>query len=378
VDESTTLFYNMGARHVEACVVRYRGATHAGKPTVSVRVLGCGASAALGGHQVDLVIAEKMLAAFQAKHPQLAEGIASSLRPLKKLEKEAASLKHVLSANKEARFGVESLYEDTDFASPVSRETLEGWTQDMLSAFSGPIEVALSKANTTLEAVDSVEMVGGGWRIPRVQALVSEYLQASRPGLPALNLSQHVNGDEAMATGAAYYGANHSAQFRTKKLFFTDVQHWEANVEKDLQRLTKTKEQVVEFEKAQRESRTRIASAGSEYKDALSNLQAEKAVEDAAAAPSHDVYVKLGGLVSNEVRIGSFIDCDDLFEDLAAAEVDIEKADKFEFENRCSALVAGIQELVQKLFQQVVDSGREARAAHEAHRDRMAAKKRRT
>merc|ERR1719198_1418792 len=66
-------------------------------------------------------------------------------------------------------------------------------------------------------------MIGGGWRIPRIQNLLSEYLQGARPaGLPALNLSQHVNGDEAMATGAAFFGANSSVSFRTKKIFLTD------------------------------------------------------------------------------------------------------------------------------------------------------------
>eukprot|EP00959_Pyramimonas_sp_CCMP1952_P092903 1944046-Pyramimonas_sp.AAC.1 len=39
-----------------------------------------------------------------------------------------------------------------------------------------------------------------------------------------------------------------------------DVQHWDAKVEKDLQRPTKAKEQVVEFDKALRESRTQLAS----------------------------------------------------------------------------------------------------------------------
>jgi len=221
-NQSTVLYYNMGSRHVEACIVSYRGATHLGKSTVSMDVLGCGVSEELGGHHVDLLIAEKMLAAFQAKHAKLAEGIAGSARALRKLEKEAMGLKHVLSANREGQFRVESLYEDTDFAQPVTRETLEEWCSQLFSAFSQPIQAALALAGVTLEAVDTVEMVGGGWRIPKIQGLLSEYLESQRPNLPALNLSQHVNGDEAMATGAAFFGANSSVSFRTKRIFFTD------------------------------------------------------------------------------------------------------------------------------------------------------------
>mmetsp|Transcript_8046 Transcript_8046/g.17455 ORF Transcript_8046/g.17455 Transcript_8046/m.17455 type:complete len:932 (+) Transcript_8046:64-2859(+) len=220
---STVLFYNMGALHTEACIVAYTGTTHMGKPTVAMDVLGCGMEE-VGGHHVDLTIAAHMLEAFKAKNPKLAAGIGSSTRALKKLMKEAMAMKHVLSANKDAQFRVESLYEDTDFTQPVSRETMEAWCEGLFQKVSEPIKSALLEADLPLTAVDTVEMIGGGWRIPKVQALLSEYLQSTLPeGAPALNLSQHVNGDEAMATGASFYGANTSTSFRTKKIFFSDV-----------------------------------------------------------------------------------------------------------------------------------------------------------
>merc|ERR1719272_1431300 len=67
-------------------------------------------------------------------------------------------------------------------------------------------------------------MIGGAWRMPKVQSVLNEYLQNHRSkDSPILNLSQHLNGEEAMATGAAFFGANTSTSFRTKKIFFTDV-----------------------------------------------------------------------------------------------------------------------------------------------------------
>eukprot|EP00930_Biecheleria_cincta_P085139 TRINITY_DN74550_c0_g1_i1.p1 TRINITY_DN74550_c0_g1~~TRINITY_DN74550_c0_g1_i1.p1 ORF type:complete len:957 (-),score=215.37 TRINITY_DN74550_c0_g1_i1:325-2928(-) len=223
---STVLFYNMGARHVEACIVRYQGATHQNRNTVSLNVLGCGSDSELGGHQVDIIIADKMLDAFKAKFPKLS-GISSDVRALKKLEKQALATKHVLSANKDAQFRVESLYEDTDFMQAVSREDLESWTTDLLARFSPPIEAALAVANVTVDDLDTVEMIGGGWRIPKIQSFLQDYLKEHRSQTaPPLSLSQHVNGDEAMATGSAFYGANSSVSFRTKKIFFTDfTQH---------------------------------------------------------------------------------------------------------------------------------------------------------
>jgi len=77
-NESTALFYNMGSRHVEACIVKYQDATYMGKSTVSMDVLGCGVSEELGGHHVDLLLADKMLKAFQTKYPKFADGVASS------------------------------------------------------------------------------------------------------------------------------------------------------------------------------------------------------------------------------------------------------------------------------------------------------------
>eukprot|EP00434_Breviolum_minutum_P044914 symbB.v1.2.040173.t1/scaffold7050.1/size13602/1 len=59
-NRSTVLFFNMGSRHVEA----WR-ATYQKKDTVAMNVAGCGSSSSLGGHQVDLIIADKMLEAFQ-------------------------------------------------------------------------------------------------------------------------------------------------------------------------------------------------------------------------------------------------------------------------------------------------------------------------
>jgi molecular chaperone DnaK (HSP70) len=221
---STVLYYNMGARHVEVCVVTYRSATHMSKPTIAMDVLGCGSTSAVGGHLVDMLIAEEMRNAFGKKNPKLADGLATSVRALRKLEKEAMSMKHVLSANKEAHFRVEALFEDTDFAQAVSRETLETWCAPLFKGLTAPIEAALQAANVTLEDVDTVEMIGGAWRMPKVQSLLSEYLQSHRSQeSPILNLSQHLNGEEAMATGAAFFGANSSASFRTKKIFFTDV-----------------------------------------------------------------------------------------------------------------------------------------------------------
>ena len=53
------LFFNMGSRHLEVCVISYKFV----KPAMAdeVNVKGCAASKDIGGHFFDLVIAGKML-----------------------------------------------------------------------------------------------------------------------------------------------------------------------------------------------------------------------------------------------------------------------------------------------------------------------------
>jgi len=65
--------------------------------------------------------------------------------------------------------------------------------------------------------------------VPKVQALISEYLESKKGS--KLHLGQHLNGEEAGALGAALVGANSSSSFRVKKIFFTDVTAHEYSVQ---------------------------------------------------------------------------------------------------------------------------------------------------
>jgi len=58
-------------------------------------------------------------------------------------------------------------------------------------------------------------MIGGATRTPRVQELLKEFIGD-------LELSSHLNGDEAMAKGAAFHAANFSASFRVRPVKLSD------------------------------------------------------------------------------------------------------------------------------------------------------------
>lgn len=226
------LIYNLGSRKTEVTILQLesrQAGMVAGKTAPVVTVLGSALDMGIGGHLMDLKIADAMLIRFQEKFTKLASGIAANPRALRKLVGQAQKTKMTLSANKNAPFIVESLFEDTDFVTSISRDEFEIMCSDMFGRLTDPIEAALKVADTTLAEIDHIEVVGGAWRVPKVQQLLNEYVE-EKAG-KKIPLGQHLNGEEAAAQGAVLVGANSSSSFRVKKIFFTDVTTHEYSVQ---------------------------------------------------------------------------------------------------------------------------------------------------
>jgi hypoxia up-regulated 1 len=70
--------------------------------------------------------------------------------------------------------------------------------------------------------------------MPRVQALLREFIVAGNASAAEANplniLGQHLNGDEAMALGAAFVAANKSSSFRVRKVGMVDAYPWPIGV----------------------------------------------------------------------------------------------------------------------------------------------------
>jgi len=133
----------------------------------------------------------------------------------RRLLNEASKFKEVLSANKEAFFYVESLLADIDFRVHVERSVFESKSLNLLERIVSPIEKVLKKAQKNVEDIDSIEMIGGGVRIPMVQNKLSEIFKGKE-------LGAHLNGDEAMAYGAVFQAANYSGIYRVRKIWLYD------------------------------------------------------------------------------------------------------------------------------------------------------------
>ena len=87
---------------------------------------------------------------------------------------------------------------------------------DLLKRAMVTVQTAQDAANLTLAEIDAVELVGGGMRVLAVQEVLREYL-GNRT-----DLSMHINSDESMALGAAFWGANVSTAFKVRQIGVTD------------------------------------------------------------------------------------------------------------------------------------------------------------
>jgi hypoxia up-regulated 1 len=126
--------------------------------------------------------------------------ITSNNRAMAKLFKESGRLKKVLSANTEHKAQVENVMDDIDLKAIVTRQEFEDLCADLLGdRLTKPIEEAFKSSGYTMAEIDSVIIVGGNTRVPKVQEVLQKFLDKE--------LGKSVNADEAAALGAAYQAA---------------------------------------------------------------------------------------------------------------------------------------------------------------------------
>jgi len=110
----------------------------------------------------------------------------------------------------------------------VTRLEFEAACEDLFARITAPIDLALARANLTLKDIAAVELLGGGVRMPKVKKIIDGYFSSDSTN--KVEVGQHLNGDEAMAMGAAFRAANLSTAFRVRKVGATDISSFGINV----------------------------------------------------------------------------------------------------------------------------------------------------
>lgn len=176
-----------------------------------LKILGTGSNKHFGGRDLDLAIAHHFAREFKDKYKI---DITTNPKAFYRVLTSAEKLKKVLSANTQAPFNIESLMNDVDVSSLMTREELEGYIQPLVDQINVPIEDALKQAGLTAADIDSIEVIGGSTRVPSIKEKIAESF-----GKP---LSFTLNQDEAIARGNAFICATHSPTVRVRPFKFED------------------------------------------------------------------------------------------------------------------------------------------------------------
>lgn len=90
---------------------------------------------------------------------------------------------------------------------------------DFFKTAAAPLVRLVERNGLSAKDVNAVELLGGGSRVPRLQAALSE-------ALAGRNLDRHLDADEAVVMGAALFAANLSTSFRLRKFGMVDKVHF--------------------------------------------------------------------------------------------------------------------------------------------------------
>ncbi|KAJ3782733.1 heat shock protein 70 family [Lentinula aff. detonsa] len=177
----------------------------------------------LGGRDIDYALVRHFSAEFREKYKI---DVLSNPKATFRLAAATEKLKKVLSANAEAPINVESIMNDVDAASKLSREYLEDLIADELSRIAAPIQRAIEDSGLTLDEIEAVELIGGSSRIPAVRARIAECF-------PGKTLSTTLNQEEAVARGATFSCAMLSPVFRVRDFSVSDINAFPIKVKWD-------------------------------------------------------------------------------------------------------------------------------------------------
>ncbi|KAL5581625.1 hypothetical protein UlMin_014067 [Ulmus minor] len=224
------IFYDMGSSSTYAALVYFSSynAKEFGK-TVSVnqfQVKDVRWNSELGGQNMELRLVEYFADEF---NKQVGNGVdvRKSPKAMAKLKKQVKRTKEILSANTAAPISVESLFDDQDFRSTISREKFEELCADLWEKSLIPLKEVLKHSNLNVDEIYAVELIGGATRVPKLQAKLQEFLGRKE-------LDRHLDADEAIVLGASLHAANLSDGIKlNRKLGMIDGSPYEFVVELD-------------------------------------------------------------------------------------------------------------------------------------------------
>jgi len=151
----------------------------------------------LGGEDFDSLLVDHFVEEFKKKNKK---DLRESKRALRRLRTACEQAKRTLSTATVANLEIDSLFEGYDFSSSITRAKFENLCDDLFRQTMGPVEQVLRDSKLSKNEIHEVVLVGGSTRIPKIQALLSEFFGGK-------DLCKSINPDECVAYGAAVQAA---------------------------------------------------------------------------------------------------------------------------------------------------------------------------
>ncbi len=197
-------FIDIGHSNYTVSIVEFR------KGELTVKSTACDRH--FGGRDFDKALVEHFAAEFKEKYRI---DIKTNPKAMVRVHAAAEKLKKILSANQQAPFNIESLMNDVDVSSMMTREALETLVEPLLKRVHVPLEQALADAKLKVEDIDVIELVGGCTRVPVLKERIQKFFGKT--------LSFTLNQDEAIARGCAFSCAILSPVFRVRDFAIHDI-----------------------------------------------------------------------------------------------------------------------------------------------------------
>ncbi|SCU79504.1 LAFA_0B03554g1_1 [Lachancea sp. 'fantastica'] len=213
------IFYDMGSGSTRASLVSIEQPANLSQP-LSVEFGGYGYDASLGGSQLTQNVAELLEVKFLEQNPSIRTQVfENDARARVRIRQTAEKVKLILSANADASVNIESLHNDLDFKTTITRQEFEQFSEDLNTRVIAPVLRALddqfSNSSIKLADIESLILTGGATRTPFVQKQLSEYFGEDL-------IAKNVNADESSVEGTTIRGIQLFKSFQTKALDVID------------------------------------------------------------------------------------------------------------------------------------------------------------
>lgn len=189
------IFLNIGENHTSVSTINMQKNT--------LNIINQTDSKDISGKKIDFLLMEYFCNQFYQQHEI---DIKKDNKTITKLKKECEKIKKILSINKHYKSNLEYFYKETDFLFSISREEFEHLIFGLSESLKILVDDCISNSKLEKENITSIELIGGGCRIP---LLINSIKKINIPTKTSLNL------DEAVSKGCCLLGAMISKYIQT-------------------------------------------------------------------------------------------------------------------------------------------------------------------